>query len=382
MADLKYIMQGFEEKVNFCDEIITILSDYKYKEVYILTAFINDVAVYNLEKAVKNTKANSVFIVGIRNGVTTVQALRSLYKLEVEIYTFDTARSDSIFHVKTVWSKGRNEARIICGSANITTGGLANNIEAGIVLDLSFEEECDRLLNREIEDYIEKIIYNYPENVKKITKAEDIEELFNQGLLVDENKKGKRVVGNSKNKDQDLTTITSRFPLVKKKMKFPTSKNKQLEAIYRKIYDITLEDRCIEVWRSKKLKKTHLGITSKKSTHPKGEMSLGKGKYKDIDPYTYFREDVFGKLKWGKNKNGDEIAEAKFTLIISGINYGIFKLEILHKRQGMVAYKQANYVTSIRWGECSRIIRNKSLLDKQFVLLKSQSQGNFVIDIE
>lgn len=102
MADLKYIMQGFEEKVNFCDEIIALLADYKYKEVYILTAFINDAAVYNLEKALKSTEAKLVFVIGIRNGVTTVQALRRLFELNVEIYTFDTARSDSIFHVKTV----------------------------------------------------------------------------------------------------------------------------------------------------------------------------------------------------------------------------------------------------------------------------------------
>lgn len=382
MANLKYIMQGFEEKVNFCDEIITILSEHKYDEVYILTAFINDVAVYNLENALKNTKAKPIFIVGIRNGVTTVQALRRLYKLNVQIYTFDTARSDSIFHVKTVWSKGKNEAKIICGSANITTGGLANNIEAGILLDLSFRDESDKILYEEIEGYIEKIVTDYPENVTKITLLEDIEELFSQGLLIDEKKKVKRTVGNSKQNEDSSTIIVSRFPLVKRKMKFPSNKGKQLEAIYRKINDITVEDRCIEVWRSKKLKKTHLGISNKNTTHPKGEMSLGKGKYKDIDPYTYFRECVFGKLKWKTNKKGDEIAKANFTLIISDINYGVFELEILHKRQGMVAYKQNNYVTSIRWGECSRIIRNNSLLDKQFVLLKSQKQGDFVIDIE
>lgn len=381
MADLKYIMQGFEEKVNFCDEIIALLADYKYKEVYILTAFINDAAVYNLEKALKSTEAKLVFVIGIRNGVTTVQALRRLFELNVEIYTFDTARSDSIFHVKTVWGKGDDEAKIICGSANITTGGLANNIEAGIVLDLSFEEVCDRKLSEEIDGYIEKIIDDYPENVKAIIQMEEIEKLSDQGLLTDEKRKVKRTVGDSRQKDNCSTVITSRFPLVKRKMKFPSSKGKQLEAIYRKINNITIEDRCTEVWRSKKLKKTHLGITNK-NTHPKGEMSLGKGKYKEIDQYTYFREKVFGDLKWKINKNGDEISKANFTLIISGINYGVFELEILHKRRGMIAYKQENYVTSIRWGECSRIIRNKALLDKQFVLLKSQKQGDFVIDIE
>ena len=55
----------------------------------------------------------------------------------------------------------------------------------------------------------------------------------------------------------------------------------------------------------------------KKGTHAKGEMSLGKGQYRQIDQFTYFRDTVFRDLDWKNNKSGDEIANAYFTMIIS-----------------------------------------------------------------
>ena len=125
-----------------------------------------------------------------------------------------------------------------------------------------------------------------------------------------------------------------------------------------------------------------MGIANNENTNPKGEMGLGKGKYIEIDPFSYFRDLVFKDIVWKKNKKGDETGEAKFTLIINGINYGMYLLELLHKRQGMVAYEQNNYVTSIRWGECSQIIKNKALIGKELTLLKSESGDYFLINIE
>ena len=124
-----------------------------------------------------------------------------------------------------------------------------------------------------------------------------------------------------------------------------------------------------------------MGIV-KNGTHAKTEMSLGKGQYRQIDQLTYFRECVFKGLDWKNNKNGDETATAYFTIIIAGINYGEYKLKILHKRKGMVAYKQNNYVTSIKWGDVSYLIKNESLLERELTLYKTHDEEHFVIDIE
>lgn len=75
MADLKYIMQGFQEDINFFDEIKEVLEKDDFTSVWILTAFINERAIYNLMPSIKKSKADISFIIGIRNNVSTYQAL-------------------------------------------------------------------------------------------------------------------------------------------------------------------------------------------------------------------------------------------------------------------------------------------------------------------
>lgn len=69
-------------------------------------------------------------------------------------------------------------------------------------------------------------------------------------------------------------------------------------------------------------------------------------------------------------------------MIICGINYGEYELTILHKRKGMVAYRQKNYVTSIRWGEVSYLLKNENLLGRELMIYKTHDKEHYVIDIE
>lgn len=379
MAELRYIMQGFQENVNFLDEIGKILDDKKYTDIWVLTAFANDLAIFNLMSSIKKSNARVSFIVGVRNNVTTLQALERLYDLKIRLFTFDTARVESIFHAKVIVGYGAHFAKVICGSANITTGGLANNIEAGVITDLNLTVKADNVFFAEAKDYISRIVHDYPENVKMISNKKDIFELFENGLLIDENQGKLRIChSRSTNKDNEKT-IVSKFPLERKKLH--GFGKKQTNAILRKLNHTTVEEVCEEVWKSNKLTKSNLGIV-KKGTNPKGEMSLGKGQYRSINQFTYFRNDIFGNLQWERNRNEDEIANAHFTLILCGVNYGEYTLKLLHKRKGMIAYKQNNYVTSIRWGDISHLVKNKNLLGRELILYRSKNKKHFVIDIE
>lgn len=346
MADFKYIMQGFQKDINFFDEIKEVLETEDYTSIWILTAFVNERAICNLMPSIKKSKADISFIIGIRNNVSTYQALKCLINMKVSVFVFDTARIESIFHAKVIVGSGTNSAKVICGSANITTGGLANNIEAGIISKLNLRCESDEKFLTEVREYIDNIIHNYPQNVKKISEDRELDELYEQGLVVDENQRKLRNNFFCASKEKQEKSIVSRFPLVNKKLLNFGKKQKQTNAILRKLDQVIVEEVCEEVWKSNKLTKSHLGIV-KKGTHAKGEMSLGKGQYRQIDQFTYFRDTVFRDLDWKNNKSGDEIANAYFTMIICGINYGEYKLRILHKRKGMVAYQQNNYVKSI-----------------------------------
>mgnify|MGYP000316284756 CR=1 FL=1 len=122
MADFKYIMQGFQKDINFFDEIKEVLETEDYTSIWILTAFVNERAICNLMPSIKKSKADISFIIGIRNNVSTYQALKCLINMKVSVFVFDTARIESIFHAKVIVGSGTNSAKVICGSANITTG--------------------------------------------------------------------------------------------------------------------------------------------------------------------------------------------------------------------------------------------------------------------
>ena len=221
--------------------------------------------------------------------------------------------------------------------------------------------------------------------MKEVKKAleNDTKDWKNTARLITANEIAK-ITGNTgfdASKEKQEKSIVSRFPLVNKKLLSFGKKQKQTNAILRKLDQVIVEEVCEEVWKSNKLTKSHLGIV-KKGTHAKGEMSLGKGQYRQIDQFTYFRDTVFRDLDWKNNKSGDEIANAYFTMIICGINYGEYKLRILHKRKGMVAYQQNNYVTSIRWGDVSHLLKNENLLGRELVIYKTSDKERYVIDIE
>ena len=48
----------------------------------------------------------------------------------------------------------------------------------------------------------------------------------------------------------------------------------------------------------------------------------------------------------------------------------------------MVAYQQNNYVTSIRCGDVSHLLKNENLLGRELVIYKTSDKERYVIDIE
>lgn len=381
MAQQKYILQGFDKNIGFLKEIIELLKDTDFTDIWFLSAYLKENAIYNLTSSIKKSGANIHFLVGVGNGVTSYQALKALLALGVEVYTFDTARIGSIFHVKEILAYGDSCAKVVCGSANITPGGLANNIEAGIIVTLNLTDNQDRNFFDDVITAIQNLITLYPNHIKNQT-TDGVDDLLKSGRIEDE-----RVVSSTyKKKATSNHSITSApFPL--KAASLRVSKKATMRD---KVRTVLQEENGIvsiaefeQVWQSRPLKKSNIGITDNPNTNPKGEIGLGKGSWKEnFDPKVYFRHSVFDALTWSINELGDEVAEGLFSIHICGTDYGVYRLTILHKRKGMEAENQNNYLTSIRWGNASSIIKNRNLIGRILKLYKSSDEDRFLIDIE
>lgn len=100
-------------------------------------------------------------------------------------------------------------ACIICGSANITPGGLSRNIEAGVVSTLNLTKEEDKTFFHQALDIISTLITSYPEHIKKQTVG-DIDKLFEYGRVEDEN----RITTSTATKATSKHSISAKpFPL-------------------------------------------------------------------------------------------------------------------------------------------------------------------------
>jgi HKD family nuclease len=144
MANLELILQGATKR-NHAQELRKILTLPKLNACLVSVAFVRTAGIDAIRDHLIGMKPRPRFFVGIRNDITSVQAMRELVELGVELYAVDTAARRPIFHPKLFISRSKTAAKAVIGSANLTHYGLYRNIEAGtmISLDLSLKHDLD-----------------------------------------------------------------------------------------------------------------------------------------------------------------------------------------------------------------------------------------------
>ena len=156
------------------------------ERVILSVAFMNKLGITLLREALKPVANTTTILAGIRNGVTSIQALEAANELHCTVFAVDTGPQLRIFHPKIYMSRNANEARLAIGSANLTGAGLRDNIEASIVMDLKLDKSDDRELIKRLENQIDGMIRDYPNNVLPISSASKIENLLATGQVIDE----------------------------------------------------------------------------------------------------------------------------------------------------------------------------------------------------
>ena len=397
----RFVLQGITQD-NHLDEIRDAISIENVSRIIISVAFLNRRGFSLLRDILEPVAGKTVILAGIRNGITSAQGLLACVECGCKTYTVDTGSRRVVFHPKIYMSKNREEARLILGSANLTVGGLNSNIEASlkVVADLSMAD--DAALVADLEAKIDGMVSDFPDHVMEITaldKLDKIKMLLSSGRLIDESIRPAPSQGRpSGNRDLDAVP---RMKLDRKQLKLATA-----PPIEGKVGEIApdgasedaetpnapalpvpgspIYDQIDLVWESKPLARRPLNIPAKPGTNPTGSMFFTKGQIAGIDQRHYFRETVFGALDWqhddADKKAHLERAEAKFYIIIKGVNYGVFDMTLTHdSRTDSKAYKQRNSLTQLHWGRVKPLIARKDLLDRTMFLYRDNKQPNFFI---
>jgi HKD family nuclease len=182
MARLELILQAATPAA----AVRKLLTIADVKTALVSVAFVSEAGVEALEAALKAVAGDAKFFVGIRNNITTLQGLKRLLALKTKLYVVDTGSGETIFHPKVYLACTDTIAEMIVGSANLTFQGLHNNIEAStrVVLDLTDAE--DRKFVDQTTAAFDDMLAQYPEHVFQLKTDEQVDQLFEEGRIVDE----------------------------------------------------------------------------------------------------------------------------------------------------------------------------------------------------
>lgn len=380
-------MQGLSEHVNHYDSLINLLELDNITKVIISTAFLRRGGVLLIKDKLLPLIEKLDFYVGVRNDITSAQALTELINMGVHPYIVDTGSTDLIFHPKVYLAISDSDevARAIIGSANLTTRGLAGNIEASVIVDLDLADHSGNTdsLNEIISSF-DNLVLNYPKNVFKISNLDEVNLLLSQSRVSDENikshiSKQEDLEANQKDVTSEVEdteikqAVIPRIKLNTPKIEFQRKGEKS--TVLPEVDDTdTQNDPIANVapslvlkWESTPLNERDLNIPSGVNTNATGSMTLRSGSSKISNFKSYFRHEVFNSLSWHQNPRANsthlQIARADFEIIILGENYGVFNLEIKHDpRTNTSSYKQRNVMTHLKWGNAKHLIRKESLL--------------------
>jgi len=391
MAELDFILQAVTT-ANHAASIRELLRLPNPTQAVMSVAFAKEAGLEAVEAAIKPLAAKAKFFVGIRNGITSIQAVKRLLAMKVELYAVDTGSRHILFHPKLYFAANANQAAVIIGSANLTFGGLHNNIELSARVKLDFANAADNKFSDDVTNAFAEMLKKHPEHVFLVKDEKHADELFESGRLADETLiPAPSTISGVKKGERDnlprmkLTRVVR--PRIKSAVAKPVAPLKPAiapAAATRVARPLSVAKYL--VWESRPLAERDLNIPSGAGTHATGSMGLKKGALANIDQRHYFRDQVFAHLRWTPDPPPKkwERAQAKFELVVKNLNYGLFALKLSHfTDKKSESYRQNNFMTHLHWGDAKKHVAKRDLLGRTlYRYRKDTDPPEFTIEID
>lgn len=390
-----FFLQGFTERT-YLNEVILALQTPDIQRIVISVAFVNEEGVRLLEEYLPQHPSSAVFFCGIRNDITSYQGIARLLNLGHTVYLVDTGSRGRIFHPKIYLARGSRLARIIIGSGNLTLGGLNNNVEAGIGLELKLDVQDDDAFILAIEKQFDDLPSAYPENVIRVTELAELDMLRESGRLLDEEETSTpRPTKTNHSVTSDTVPrinlpVNIKYRTIKRSSKKAAKNNATAQkpavaASPNPIVSISSTN-LVLVWQSKPLGERNLNIPRGDNTHATGSLGLDKGLLDSaIDHRHYFRDEVFSALSWARDSDSTiERATAMFQLVIKNQFQGEFETTIRHSADtSSVSYAQRNTMTYLSWGDMKNIISKPDYIGRTLSLYSDETNlKKFVLEVD
>jgi len=172
------------------------LESGEFHDVLIFSAFVTSSGTQRLAPGLRDvvrTGGRVRALIGVRNGLTSLQAVGDLLAAGVEVWGLDTGGS-ILYHPKIYALRGANAGWVSVGSSNLTGDGMYRNIETNTILELNLGTRAELATFSEIIRWWDRFGTAYPQNTRRI-RTEDIDALFRDDVLADEVAVSRRISG-------------------------------------------------------------------------------------------------------------------------------------------------------------------------------------------
>ena len=307
------------------------------------------------------------------------------------VHYVDTGAKNLLFHPKIYLCRCKARATAIIGSANLTVGGLNNNIESSVVLDLNLDSDEDLAFVESVMTEFDGLPSEYASHVVRVENTRHLEDLHDQGRLADEaSSTPPHAAGSAAKKPDALPPIALKVPRLSARIRRPKAGKGTPRSPPTLASGVTDSHSSVTstlglVWRSKSLTERDLGVPSGTNTHATGSINLDKGLLdEDVDHRHYFRDDVFVALDWTPRSSTVDEADANFGLIVAGVARGDFSLRIRHSTSTeSTSYLQRNAMTRLSWGPMKQFVARQELIGRTMSLYRDKSDlKRFVVEID
>jgi HKD family nuclease len=399
MARIDLILQAVTATTHAA-AIRSLLEQIDADSVLISVGFVREEGVQAIETGIRPVAGHTRAFVGIRNGVTSVQAIKRLLQLGVRVYAVDTSSREAIFHPKLyLIVENGEQAGLIVGSANLTHPGLHNNIEASTQIILDLHDARERALVEGTIRSFDEMLRSHGEHVFQINDNAHADELFESGRLVDETViPAPSVTSIVRSGERDSLPRMRLHRVARPNLRRPPRQAAGPRRIAQARAGAPVRatrptprpalpiDDYYLVWQSRALTERDLNVPTGTTTHRTGSMLWKKGATEGIDQRHFFRDEVFDGLSWTADSRRSHLerTRASFEIVVKNLNYGKFTLQLSHNtRTTSEAYRQNNAMTQVHWGLALPIIARRDLLGRTMSLYKKETNPpEFLIEID
>ena len=388
VVKIRFLGQGLQQEGESIGSIlINGFQDIEFNSFLAFVAFVGVAGISQLREHILTSKTHIItwkVFIGIDQKATSKEALQALIDLDINTKIYFTPTRIT-YHPKIYLFEGDTKARVVIGSSNLTERGLFNNVEASIIIDITYPDEEGIAVIQQIKTYFQTFTNGENTNIQ-IATTEIIEMLRARGIVPTE--QDRRRIDEKESEEQEETQNNTQdnfrtlFPSTRMQ-RSPTRQHRErargettraretpmLQEVVNPIIIDIWDTKGRLLWKKENLQASDAQVVSANGTNPTGVLRLSKAE-NNINSETYFRNSLFGNFEWMQipRRNNTPIEEiyVRFLLKIGDIDKGEFTLRISHNINRVS--NQKNIPTTLHWGNALGIIRENSLVGANLYL--------------